>query len=337
MVEFSHVVQAIDSHTAGEPTRIITGGLPDIPGLTMLERREWLRDNLDHLRKGLVLEPRGHDAIILAYLTPPIRKGADIGVIFSNDIGYLNMCGHGTIGVATVLVSTGMVQAKEPTTRIVLDTPPGLVEAHVHVENGKPTAVTMRNVASFLHEKDLRVNVPGHGDVTLDIAYGGNWFGILSHDQVDIPLDMYNLQPLLQFADRVRTAVAVAGVNGFDPPTGTPQPVDHIEIFKPREVDDGIGAQTLTLCPGMEYDRSPCGTGTSAKLAVLHARGKLAVGDTFRNQSITGTEFVGRVVETATTDGRDVVIPEVRGSAYITGFQQFVFDPDDPLAFGMRG
>lgn len=337
MHDFKHVVDAVDSHTAGEPTRIITGGLPTIEGETMLARREWLRQNLDHLRTGLVLEPRGHEAIILAYLTPPVSAEAHAGVIFANDVGYLNMCGHGTIGVATVLVRSGEVEAVAPETRIMLDTPPGQVEALVEVENGLPTAVRVRNVPSFLHQRDLVVEVPGHGPVTLDVSYGGNWFGILDAGQVGLAVEMQNLRALLDFADRVRSALAAAGIAGFDPQTGMEQPIDHIEIYTERSVPDGVGARTLTLCPGMAYDRSPCGTGTSAKLASLHARGKLGVGEAFHNRSIVGTDFVGTVLEAADLDGRPSVLPQVRGSAYITGFQKFVFDEDDSLAYGLRG
>jgi proline racemase len=229
-----------------------------------------------------------------------------------------------------------MVPAREPDTEILLDTPPGLVRATVHVEHDRPTAVTIRNVPSFLHLRDQAVDVPGYGQLVLDIAYGGNWFGILSQDQLKIPVEKANLRALLTAADQVRSALQGAGIVGFDPISGASQPVDHIEIYAHREVAEGVGARTLTLCPGMAYDRSPCGTGTSAKLAVLHARGRLAVGQRFFNQSIVGTEFVGTVLEETEVDGRPAVVPQVKGSAYITGFQQFVFDPDDPLVYGFR-
>ena len=336
MARFSNFIQAVDSHTAGEPTRIITGGLPHISGSTMLEKRSFLEANLDHVRSGLVLEPRGHDAIILAYITPPVSADSDFGVVFANDVGYLNMCGHGTIGLATVLVSTGMVEVQEPETRIVFDTPPGRVEAVVHIEEGRPVAVTIQNVPAFLHLRDQKIEVPGLGAFVLDVAYGGNWFGILSQEQVGIPVVMENLRELLSIADRVRDAIRDSGIEGFDPQNGAPEPIDHIEVYAPRSVDTGVGARTLTLCPGTAYDRSPCGTGTSAKLAVLHARGKLSVGEPFFNQSIVGTEFVGTVVDETEVGGRPAVVPQVRGSAYITGFQQFVFDPDDPLVHGFK-
>ncbi|MCB9868999.1 MAG: proline racemase family protein [Planctomycetes bacterium] len=335
MIDYAHTIQAIDSHTAGEPTRIVTGGLPDVPGATMVDKRAWLRQNVDRLRTGLVLEPRGHDAIVLAYLLPATRDDADCGVVFANEVGYLNMCGHGAIGVATVLVATGRVAATEPETRVVLDTPAGPVTARVVVRSGRPVAVKIRNVPSFLHKADFAVEVPGRGRITVDIAYGGNWFAIIREDQAGLTVEPQHRNELLQFADRVRTALLDAGEQGFHPTTAEPQVIDHIEIYAPRQVPEGVGARTLTLCPGMSYDRSPCGTGTSAKLAVMHARGQLAVGEQFHNQSICGTEFIGTVLEQVDVAGRQAVIPQVQGSAFITGFQQFVFDPLDPLAFGM--
>lgn len=329
-------VEALDSHTAGEPTRIVIGGLPEIPGDSMSKKRTWLRENLDALRTGLVLEPRGHDAIVLAYLVPPVDPAADIGVIFANDAGYLNMCGHGTIGVASALIDTGRIEPVEPETKVVLDTPAGLVEAVVEVKDGRAIAVRMRNVPSFLYQKDVMVTVEGVGDLPVDIGYGGNWFGMVQQELIGIPIEMANLRRLMDIAEQVRNELIAAGVKGFDPQTGSEQVVDHIEIIEAREVPEGVGARTLTLCPGTAYDRSPCGTGTSAKLAALHARGKIAVGQQLHNMSITGTEFLGTVVAETTVGRHAAIIPEVRGSAYLMGHQRFLFDPRDPLVHGFR-
>ncbi len=329
-------VEALDSHTAGEPTRIVIGGLPEIPGDSMLEKRTWLHDNLDPLRTGLVLEPRGHDAIVLAYLVPPVDPAADIGVIFANDAGYLNMCGHGTIGVVSALIDTGRIESEEPETKVVLDTPVGLVEAVAEVKDGRSVAVTMRNVPSFLYKLDVMVTVEGVGELPVDISYGGNWFGMVPQELIGIPIEMANLRPLMDIAEQVRNELIAGGVKGFDPQTGIEQVVDHIEIIGAREVPEGVGARTLTLCPGTAYDRSPCGTGTSAKLAALHARGKLVVGQQLHNMSITGTEFLGTVVAETTVGEYAAIIPQVRGSAYVTGHQRFLFDPRDPLVHGFR-
>ena len=333
-------IKAIDSHTEGEPTRVVTEGLPDVPGATMLEKREWLRQNLDHLRTALIREPRGHDALVMAYLLPPVTVGATTGVVSTNNIGYLNMCGHGAIGVATVLVWMGMVETKEPTTRIVLDTPPGLVELDVHVEGGKPVAATLTNVPSFVLHKDLAIDVPDYGEHVVDIVYGGNWFGLVNGEGKELPaLVPENLGRLMRFTDGVRKALMDKGITGFDPETGVKQVVDHIEVFEHRQLADAnagtIGTRTMTLCPGWAFDRSPCGTGTSAKLAALHARGELDADGVLLNQSILGTEFEGRIVTRTRVGEHPAVVPSVRGSAWVTGVQEFVFDENDPLVHGL--
>ncbi|MHC4077512.1 MAG: proline racemase family protein, partial [Planctomycetota bacterium] len=187
MSRFPKGIKAIDSHTEGEPTRVVTAGLPEVPGNTMLEKREWLRKNLDHVRTALIHEPRGHDALVMAYLLPPVQSGATTGVVFTNSLGYLNMCGHGAIGVATVLVRMGMVPAAEPITRIVLDTPPGQVALDVHVKDGRPAAVTLENVPSFLLHRDVTVDVPDYGEHLVDVAYGGNWFGLVNSAGRELP------------------------------------------------------------------------------------------------------------------------------------------------------
>ena len=325
-------LEAVDSHTEGEPTRIVTDGLPEIPGATMRDRRAWLRDNLDHVRTGLVREPRGHDAIVLAYLMPPVDPRADAGVVFANDVGYLNMCGHGAIGVATTLVATGRVTPKEPRTTVVLETPVGIVEAEVEVQAGRPVATTIRNVPAFVLHRETTVDVPGHGAVAVDIAYGGNWFAITSAEALGVAVRMENLAKLTSFADALRAAVGAAGLTGFDPETGDPLVIDHIEVFESAGERSG---RTFTLCPGIAYDRSPCGTGTSAKLALLHARGEMRVGDVLTNRSIVGTAFTGTILAETEAAGRPAIVPAIRGSAWITAFPRFVFDAADPLVWGI--
>lgn len=301
----------------------------------MVDKRTFLREHFDHVRGGLVHEPRGHDAIVLAFLTPPVSPEARFGVVFANDAGYLGMCGHGAIGVATTLVSLGMVEAVEPFTELVLDTPAGAVRAVVTVRDGVPCSVKLRNVASFVTEQDLDVAVPGIGSVRLDVAYGGNWFAIVREEDVGGRVEFAALPDLMRKAMDVRQALHDQGCFGFDPVTGERQAIDHVEIY--RNLGDGKAprARTLTLCPGTAYDRSPCGTGTSAKMAVLWAKGELRVGQTFVNESVIGTEFRGSVVAEVEAHGRVAVVPEIEGTAFLTGFQQFVFDPADPLRFGI--
>jgi len=331
-----HTIEAVDSHTEGEPTRIVTGGIGPIPGATMAEKRAHLRDQCDELRRALVLEPRGHDAVVLAYLTEPVSANALAGVVFANDAGYLGMCGHGTIGVATVLVQLGRIPAREPVTEVVLDTPAGQVAAAVQIENGKPRSVRFRNVPAFVQDTGLTIAVPEIGEVELDISYGGNWFAFVHHDQVGIPVTPNRLDDLMVAAKSIRRALADHGVVGIDPRTGGTHAIDHLKIYRDESSEAGAAARALTLCPGRAFDRSPCGTGTSAKLAILAQRGGWSDDDdVLLSRSILGTEFRARIAGRTRVGGRPAVIPEIEGSAYVTGLQRFVLDPDDPLVHGM--
>ncbi len=337
MLQFAHVIHAIDSHTAGEPTRIVTGGLPLVAGATIAGKRDALRAGHDHLRRALVLEPRGHDAIVLALLLPPCAPGAQLGVVFANDAGYLGMCGHGAIGVATAAVATGLVAAVEPVTEVVLDTPAGVVTCKVAVANGKVASVAITNVPSFLFRQRVVVPVHGFGKVAADVAYGGNWFAFVEADQLGLPVEKSALPVLMQAAIAVREALVREGVRGRHPDRGDDEIVDHVKLFAPIDGDGagGAGARALTLCPGTAYDRSPCGTGTSAKLAVLHGKGEIAAGEWFTSESVLKTRFRARVLRTTKVGPFDAIVPEVEGSAWITGFPTFVIDPDDPCRFGI--
>jgi proline racemase len=334
MLQFSHVIQAIDSHTAGEPTRIVTGGLPAVPGVSMAEKRGNLQGAHDQLRRALVLEPRGHDAIVLAFLLPPCAPGAHLGVVFANDVGYLGMCGHGAIGVATVAVATGMVAAVEPVTEVVLDTPVGEVECRVDVAGGRVRSVTITNVPSFLFRQRVIVPVHGFGKVAADVAWGGNWFAFVEADQLGLAVERTHLPVLLQAATAVREALVREGVRGVHPDRGAEELIDHVKLFAPFDGPEP-GSRALTLCPGSAWDRSPCGTGTSAKLAVLHGKGELEIGQWFVSESVLGTRFSARIVRQTRVGAFAAVVPEVRGSAWITAFPTFVIDPDDPCRFGL--
>ena len=334
MLQFSRTIQAIDSHTAGEPTRIVTGGLPPVAGATMAEKRDRLRRAHDDLRKALVLEPRGHNAIVLAYLLPASSADADLGVVFANDAGYLGMCGHGAIGVATVAVATGMVPAIEPITEVALDTPAGVVRCRVAVENGRPRHVTITNVPSFLFRQRVLVDVHGFGKVAADIAYGGNWFAFVEAEQLGLMVERSHLDVLMQAATAIREALVRDGVRGRHPEAAADEVIDHVKLFVAHDGAEP-GARSLTLCPGSAYDRSPCGTGTSAKLAVLHGKGEIEAGQWFRSESVLGTRFRARVVDRARVGEFEAVVPEIEGSAWITSMPTFVIDPDDPCAFGI--
>ncbi|WP_028057277.1 proline racemase family protein [Candidatus Solirubrobacter pratensis] len=322
---------AVDSHTEGMPTRVVTGGVGPVPGATMLERKLYFERHMDDLRLLLMQEPRGHSAMSGAILQPPLREDADWGVLFIEVSGLLPMCGHGTIGVATVLVETGMVEVTEPETVIRLDVPAGLVEARVAVENGRATAVTIRNVASFLHQTDRVVDVPGYGEMRYDMAYGGNFYALTPAAAAGLAVDP------ARSGELVHAGLAVmAAINEADRPVHPEDPriagCHHVVFHEPgRDGADAIAATSIH--PGW-LDRSPCGTGTSARLAQLHARGELAVGAPFVNQSVIGTRFTGRVVAETTVGGRPAIIPEITGRAWITGMGQYLLDRDDPFPAG---
>jgi proline racemase len=324
-------IAAVDSHTEGMPTRVVVGGVAPIPGATMLERKLHFEARLDDLRLLLMREPRGHGAMSGAILQPRTRADADWGVLFIEVSGCLPMCGHGTIGVATVLVETGMVEVTEPETVVRLDTPAGLVAARVEVQDGRARSVTLRNVPSFLHATDATVEVPGLGRITYDMAFGGNFYALLPAAEVGLQVDPAQSAALVQRGREIMTAI-----NAVERPVHPEDPriagCRHVVFHAPGR--DGADARAATsIHPGW-LDRSPCGTGTSARLAQLHARGELAVGDAFVNESVIGTRFTGRVVEETTVGGRPAIVPEITGRAWITAMGQYLLDAEDPFPAG---
>ncbi|MFF1815753.1 proline racemase family protein [Kribbella sp. NPDC058245] len=324
-------ISAIDSHTEGMPTRVITGGVGVVPGTTMAERREYFMKHLDGLRLFLMNEPRGHAAMSGAILQPPTRPDADWGVLYIEVSGCLPMCGHGTIGVATVLVESGMVEVQEPVTVVRLDTPAGLVVVDVAVSNGRAEHVTLRNVPSYSHSLDAVVEVPGLGAVTYDLAYGGNFYAILPLDQLGIPFDRAYKDQILAAGLSLMDAI-----NAVDRPV---HPLDlgingckHVQFTAPG-LDGAHSRNAMAIHPGW-FDRSPCGTGTSARMAQLHARGELALGVDFVNESFIGTRFTGRLIEETVVGDHIAVVPTVTGRAWITGTANYLLDPDDPFPTG---
>ncbi|KUH39340.1 MULTISPECIES: proline racemase family protein [Streptomyces] len=326
-----HVFHAVDSHTEGMPTRVVTGGVGVLPGATMAERRRHLVEELDHLRTLLMYEPRGHAAMSGALLQPPTRPDADYGVLYIEVSGALPMCGHGTIGVATVLVETGMVAVTEPVTTVRLDTPAGLVTVDVHVEDGAAKAVTLTNVPAFAVALDREVEVPGHGTVRYDLAYGGNFYAFVDLDRLGLPFDRARRDDLLAAGLAVMRAVNATDrpVHPEDPAIGG---LKHVYLAAPGS-DAAHSRHAMAIHPGW-FDRSPCGTGTSARMAQLHARGALPLGRDFVNESFIGTRFTGRLVGETTVGGLPAVVPTVTGRAWITGTAQYFLDPDDPFPAG---
>ncbi len=314
---FPATIRVVDSHTEGEPTRVVAedAGWPQPRGATMAERRDDLRLRQDHLRRAVVLEPRGHDAIVGALLTPPVEAGSTAGIIFFNNEGCLGMCGHGLIGVVRTLEYLGRLTPG--TARF--DTPVGRVSAELHADG----RVTIENVPARLHARDVTVQVPGLGAVTGDVAYGGNWFFITHLDQV--PVELARSDDLTRLTKAIMDALRSQGITG----TGG-APIDHIEVSAPPSRADA-DARNFVLCPGGAYDRSPCGTGTSAVMAARHARGQLAIGQRWRQESITGSRFEGWL--TAGPGGE--LVPHITGTAFVTGEAVLRFDPADPFRLGI--
>ncbi len=315
---------AVDSHTEGMPTRVVTGGVGPIPGATMLERKLHFEAEMDELRLLLMREPRGHSAMSGAILQPPTRGDADWGVLFIEVSGCLPMCGHGTIGVATVLVETGMVEVTEPETVVALDTPAGLVRVRVAVQDGRATAVTLRNVPSFLLARDREI-----AGVPYDMAYGGNFYALVEASAAGLAVDPERSGELI-----ARGLEIMAAINRADAPVHPEDPrisgCRHVVFYE----DSPGGARNATAIEPGWLDRSPCGTGTSARMAALHARGELALGEAFVNESVIGTRFTGRLVEETTVGGLPAVVPEITGRAWVTGMGQYLLDASDPFPAG---
>ena len=323
----------VDSHTEGMPTRVVVSGVGVLPGATMEERRQFVMHKADHLRTWLMFEPHGHGAMSGAILQPPIRDDADWGVVYIEVSGCLPMCGHGTIGVATALVETGMVEVTEPQTVIRLDTPAGPVVATVDVEGTRARAVTIENVPSFVTQLDATVDVPGIGPVVYDMAFGGNFYAIVELDSIDGAPDFGRERAgeLLDLGMRIMSAI-----NEQSPPVHPLNPaidhVHHVQLVAPGSTERH-SRHAMVIYPGW-FDRSPCGTGTSARVAQLFARGRMKVGDELINESIIGTHFIGRAIRETTVADYPAVIPTITGRAWITGTSQHMLAPDDPFPRG---
>ncbi len=327
------VFHAVDSHTEGMPTRVITGGVGVLPGNTMAERRTWFMENSDELRELLMFEPRGHASMSGAILQPPTRPDCDWGVLYIEVSGCLPMCGHGTIGVATVLVETGMVEVTEPVTTIRLDTPAGLVIAEVAVTDGHADSVTITNVPSFSVRLDAEVEVPGFGSVAYDLAFGGNFYAVVDLESLGIEWreDRSNKDELIRAGLAIMDAINEAD-EPVHPERDDIRSCHHVYLKAPGSTAQE-SQHAMAIYPGW-FDRSPCGTGTSARMAQLAAKGKLAVGDEFTHESIIGSLFKGRVEAATTVAGRPAIIPSVAGWARMTGYNTIFIDDRDPFAHG---
>ena len=311
-----HIVEFVDSHTGGEPTRVVVSGFPDLGGGTLAERLQRLRAGHDQWRRATAREPRGSDAIVGALLLEPEDPQCCAGVIFFNNVGYLGMCGHGTIGLVRTLQHLGRIAPG----RHRLDTPVGSIGVEL-CDDGR---VSVENVESYRHAKDVVLDVPDYGSVRGDVAWGGNWFFITADSPV--PLDFANERALTRYTEAVRATLVREGITGAQGAE-----IDHIEINGPA-TDDNADGRNFVLCPGLAYDRSPCGTGSSAKVACLAADGKLAPGEVWRQAGILGSVF-----ELRYQPGPIGVLPRITGSAYVTAQGQLLIDEADALAWGIGG
>lgn len=327
----TRIIHAVDSHTEGMPTRVITGGIGVVPGKTMAEKRLYFMEHMDDLRKLLMYEPRGHASMSGSILQPPTHPDADYGVLFIEVSGLLPMCGHGTIGTATVLVETGMVEVTEPITTITLDVPAGLVVAEVQVKDGHAESVTIKNVPSFSYAIDQTVDVEGYGKVKYDIAFGGNFYAIVDLDSLGIAFGRERKDELLAAGMAIMEAI-----NEQNMPVHPTRPditgCHHVYLKSPDSTAEH-SRHAMAIYPGW-FDRSPCGTGTSARMAQLHARGELPLGCDFLNESIIGSQFTGRLIGTEQVGDIEAVIPTITGRAWVTGTAQYMLDPTDPYPAG---
>jgi len=333
-MKLSKVVTVVDSHTAGMPTRVITGGIPNIPGRTMAEKRDYFTQNMDHLRTMLLFEPRGHQGMFGAVLTSPCRDEADVGVFYLDSKGTEDMCGHGTIGVTTTLIELGMIPAKEPVTKVTLDTPAGLIQAEAKSSNGMVENVTLRNVPSFLYQGDKVIKVPNIGNVKVDIGYGGNWFAFVSAEEIGVKVRIEAIEDLINKGVAIRDAVQRQVKTSHPDPHIDPEIKDV--MICDASTNPRAHAKNVVIFPKRGFDRSPCGTGTSARMAALYAKGKLGLNEEFVHESVIGSLFRGRLVKETKVGDIAAVVPEITGSAYLTGIHQFVIDPRDPYKYGFH-
>jgi proline racemase len=339
MLQFSRMIHTVDAHTAGEPLRIITSGFPAIKGNTILEKRRYVKDNYDHLRTFLMLEPRGHSGMYGCLVTPPVTEDGDFGVLFMHNEGYSTMCGHGIIAITKVAVETGMIEVEPSATKrqINIDSPAGRVTSFAHLKDGKVDSVSFINVPSFVFAENVSVPVQGLGDVLVDIAFGGAFYVFVDAQKLGLQVIPEQSDLLVKLGMEIKYKV-----------------MDMMDVRHPLEpelhgiygtiITEGIErdpggkmvSKNVTIFADAQIDRSPTGTGTSARVALLHKKGLLQKGDVLENKSIIDTVFEGRIQNVTHVEKFAAVIPEVSGTAQIMGFNQFVLEPGDPLPEGFR-
>jgi proline racemase len=343
-MRFASMIQAVDAHAAGEPGRVIVGGVLDVPGATMFDKMRWLQANRDDLRLRMLREPRGYPAANCNLILPPTQPEAHAGYVIMEQVEYPGMSGTNTMCVATVLLETGMLPMTEPVTEIVLEAPAGLIRVRAECRGGKVTAVTFRNVPAFATHLDATIEVPQLGSVSVDVAYGGMFYVVASAEAFGLRLtpdegrDIVRITELIKAAANEQLPVVHPEQPGFagitigqlsGPPHDPANSMRNVVTVSTGQLD----WERPSTWTGV-IDRSPCGTGTSARMAILHARGRLGIGEDFRHEGILGTVFTGRLLEETRVGDRPAVVPQITGSAWITGFASYVVDPSDPFPDG---
>ena len=325
-------IKTIDAHTAGEPLRIILEGLPEIKGKTILEKRKYMKENLDHLRTALMFEPRGHADMYGAVITEPVNEGSDFGVLFLHNEGYSTMCGHGIISLTKVVVQTGMIESIEPITEIKIDTPAGLITSYAKVKDGKVESVYFHNVPSFVLTMNQEVEVTGIGNVKYDIAFGGAFYAFVNADELGIDMKEENYRELIEKGMAIKKAV----MNSYQIKHPFEEDLNFLygTIFYGKTHSKEADSRNVCIFAEGEVDRSPTGTGVSARMALHYSKGEIKINQQMIIESIIGTKFSGSVVNSTMFGNYDAVIPRVEGNAYITGKHEFVIDPEDPFKEG---
>jgi trans-L-3-hydroxyproline dehydratase len=330
-MRFERIISTIDAHAAGEPLRIITAGLPPLSGGTVLERRRYMAEHYDDVRRTLLFEPRGHADMYGAVLTPPVTTGADFGVLFLTNEGYSTMCGHGVIALTTALLETGMLPRREPRTKVVYDSPAGLIRASAEVEGDRVVSVAVRNVPAFRYAQGLEL-ATSVGPVRADVSYGGAFYALVDAADLGVEVLPENATTMTQLGMEIKRAVD-RDIEVVHPDEPELRGIYGTIISEPPRTTDGDG-RNITIYAEGAVDRSPCGTGTSAKLACLFAEGRISCGQPYVHESVIGTTFTGRVLGETSVGPYPAVETEIAGRGFLTGFQQFVVDPEDVTAGG---
>ncbi|MFY0544143.1 proline racemase family protein [Brevibacillus sp. H7] len=330
-MKIKQLYTTIDAHAGGEPLRIITGGIPPLKGTTILERRRYFREHLDHIRRVLMYEPRGHHGMYGCVITPPVSEDASFGVLFMHNEGFSTMCGHGIIAVVTAAIETGMLQVNGQQQKIVIDSPAGKIIARAHVEGTEVKSVSFENVPSFVYARDVQIEIGGR-TFLVDIAFGGAFYTVVQARDLGVRVEIDQLPDLQRWGGLIKEQVEaklqvlhplepeLAGIYGV--------------IISDEPKKENSHLRNVTIFADKQVDRSPCGTGTAARLATLFARGQYQVGEPFVHEGIVGSQFIGTVAETTRVGDYTAIIPVIEGKAFITGLHQFVVDPSDALSEG---